>query len=248
MNKKYLLILCIIILYYLFYKYSTKLEFFTVDSKNPGPTLFLIGGTHGNEPAGSVGLNHIINEIKNGKIKIKYGKIIILAKANKSGLFFNSRFMLHNLFNGDLNRNYPINKNEKPRDYISKKITKIVDQADWIIDFHEGWGYARVNKKSMGSGIYPGKFEESINIANLLVKNINKQISNPKKKFIVLTGVHPNLNTLKNYAALQNKKYILIETTGQNNIQPLKVRKNQVINIVYNFLNITKQGEIMSYS
>jgi len=248
MNKKYLLISCIIILYYLFYKYSTKLEFFTVDSKNPGHTLFLIGGTHGNEPAGAIGLNHIINEIKNGKIKIKHGKIIILARANKAGLFFNCRFMLHNLFNGDLNRNYPINKNEKPRDYISYKITKIVDQADWIIDFHEGWGYYRVNKKSMGSGIYPGEIKESIDIANLLMKNINKKISNPKKKFIVLTGIHPNLNTLKNYAALQNKKYILIETTGQNNIQPLKVRKDQVINIVYNFLNITKQAEIKKYN
>lgn len=40
------------------------------------------------------------------------------------------------------------------------------------------------------------------------------------------------LNTLDYYCNSINKNYILIETSGQNNIQPLETRINQIMLVI----------------
>ena len=40
------------------------------------------------------------------------------------------------------------------------------------------------------------------------------------------------INSLRDYANEKNKAYMLIETSGQNNIQPLDIRVSQNITII----------------
>ena len=141
--------------------------------KLKNPTILLIAGTHGNEPAGTKTLYELINKIKNKEIKLIRGTLIIIPKANKCGYYLNSRFLPYKFFNNDLNRNYICN-NLKCKDNISSKIIKLVNKSDFIIDFHEGWGYHKINKNSLGSTITTTNTKISKFIGKTIVNKLNK--------------------------------------------------------------------------
>jgi len=216
------------------------------DSKIDGPTILLLGGIHGNEPAGSYAIKNTITKLNNKDIVLKKGKLICVPNVNYCGLRLNIRLIP---FIGDLNRKFPkdlenINKiNKCP---ITNKIVELVKQSDFILDFHEGWGYHRINKNSLGSTITPSITDQSLDIANKMLENVNDKIESNDKKFMILTKKYKELNnitydysesadikgSLRNYANLLSKDYILIETTGQNNIQPLETRIKQDITFI----------------
>lgn len=243
MNNLINLILLIIILIicmisYFFTENINQIDYFIIDSQNPGPTLLLVAGTHGNEPAGTIGLERFMSLGQ----KISKGKIIIVPRVNKLGLNLGVRTGFNGFIPIDFNRSYPSDDNDisnkiTVQDTINKQIIKLVKQSDFILDFHEGWGYAIVNNNSMGSGLYPSNNESAISIANNMLK-INETILDSNKKFIVNLKSDKIKGTLGTYSKNSNLNYILIETTGQNNIQPLETRVSQVLF----FINTTLQN------
>jgi len=212
-----------------------SLNIYEYDSNISGTKIVIIGGTHGNEPSGSETIKELIKNLNNNKIKIKSGKLILIPEVNYCALRIGIRFIP---LIGDLNRKYPFKK-YKTTCPITLKIMDSIKDADFILDFHEGWGFHRVNKESMGSTITPTTTELSYILANNMLNKINKTIDDDKKKFSVFTDKKELLSneyyskgddikgSLRHYANLLNKNYILIETTGQNNIQPLEIRKSQ---------------------
>jgi hypothetical protein len=238
MVKKIFILITIIIIYYFIYNYANDIEIVTIDSMKTGPTILLIGSVHGNEPAGSVALYKFMNSLKNNNIQS--GKLFIIPCPNKLGLLFNSRWLLHRLNNRDLNRNFPRNEREIALDPISTKIMEYVIKSDLIIDFHEGWGFHKINPESMGSGIYPGDTKFSIVLANELLNNVNQYIQDPIKKFSIVYNKHPDIKSLKNFANYLGKDYILVETSGQDNIQPMDLRVKQDLQIIQ--YSLTKLG------
>ena len=221
------LLIALGIMYIMVYYYATSIDIYTLSSytKQFGPSVLMIGGTHGNEPAGSVWLEQFL---ENPPI-IKYGNIIAIPRLNKIGLLLNRRHVFHNILHNDLNRNYPIKDGEEGKDVINRQVVKLVQNADFIIDFHEGWGFNRIDHKSMASGLYPSNTKKSIKIADELLISINTTIKDPKKKFIIdyVENSDRKLQTLRNHANYRNKDYILVETSGQNDIQPLHIRVEQ---------------------
>ena len=145
----------------------------------------MLGGTHGNEPAGYHSLNKLKNELDNKIIKLKRGKIIIIPAVNYYALKLGIRYLP--IF-GDLNRKYPssLNINKKSDSNIINQIIELSHQSNFILDFHEGWGYNRLNKKSMGSTITPTNTDKSHELAKIMLDNVNKIIESPEKKFIIL--------------------------------------------------------------
>ena len=133
--------------------------------------------------------------------------------------------------------------------------SELANSSDFILDFHEGWGWHRKNKTSMGSSITPSVTDKSKQIAEIFLDTINKNIKNDNEKFVILTNDIDLLNldryghsesteipgSLRYYLNLINKDYILIETTGQDNIQPIdiRVKQNEIfINKLLNQYNI----------
>ena len=203
-----------------------------IDSGKPGPVVLMVGGTHGNEPAGTVGLEKLIKS----NLYIKRGKIIIVPKVNKIGLSLGIRLGFNGFLPIDYNRNYPLEHNQikpnKPYYNINEQIQMMVDNADFVIDFHEGWNFHKVEPTSLGSGLYSSKTPLSKSISLDIVNELNKTISEDKKKF-VCEGKHKDIDGTLNYYCKQiNKNYILVETTGQNNSQPLDLRVGQVLFII----------------
>ena len=128
-----------------------------------------------------------------------------------------------------------------PGDFINYQIIKSVFNADFIVDFHEGWGFSKVEPKSLGSGIYPSNTSLAKNIGNNLLSILNNTIVDEDKKFIINFDSPRIPNTLDSYTNTYNKNYILVETSGQDDIQPINLRVEQVIlviNVVLENLNM----------
>lgn len=105
----------------------------------------MIGGTHGNEPAGSIGLEKFISS----NVNISRGKIIIVPRVNKIGLELGLRYGFNGFFPIDFNRNYPTVLQESDSNTstnINSQIINLVGISDFILDIHEGWGWNIVNQ------------------------------------------------------------------------------------------------------
>ena len=253
--KLFLFLFLIILFLILFYNYlvkicNTSFDYFIFKSQDfnelTDKTIMIISGTHGNEPAGYYSISNLIKQIKSEKLKLQKCKLILIPALNYCALKLNIRSLP--IF-GDFNRKYPSNINDITCNKITKKIIEFANSSDFILDFHEGWGYHRKNSNSIGSTLTATNTELSKNLSFLIVQELNKTIKNEYKKFKVLTNDENKIienpyiygknehikGTLIYYETIMNKDYILVETTGQNNIQPLPIRIKQ-INFIINYV------------
>lgn len=229
-------IIIIIIIYILYIGNNcTTTKFFEINSNKSGPTILIVAGTHGNEPAASYYFSKLIKD----KIKINRGKLIIIPRVNDCALKLNIRSVP---LIGDINRKYYIsNKVNGDINRINKQIINIIksNRIDFILDFHEGYDFHNYNSNSLGSTITytndkTGKAKE---IGENIVQKLNKTIEDEKKKFTLLDyNYKPIKGTLLEYLSQLNISGILIETSGQNNIQPLQKRLEQIDLIFKNIL------------
>ena len=228
------LIIIIIIIIILFIYITRKIcivepESFIYDSKINGPTITIIGTTHGNEPVGYHAIKELINRLNTKDIILKKGKLILIPIVNYCGFRLNTR---NSILYGDINRMYKKNTTS----IINKTILKYAEQSDFLLDFHEGWGY-HGNSNSIGSTITPSLTYDSKQIALIMKDMVNRTITSDMKKFIIRTDDSELLKnkqdymkktnmsgTLSTYMENSKKNYILIEITGQNSIQPLELR------------------------
>ena len=238
-------IICYILFVFIVKNICTKVETFTFTSNEPGPNILFVGTSHGNEPGGGEGLTKLLEDLKSGQIKIKKGKLTVCPFLNPCGKALGLRFQPHQLlmFNHpDLNRNYGKRPGEEGKCEVSKYVENLTKGKDFVLDLHEAWGFHSVDPDSMGGGIYSGTKQLGKEIASHLVTEINKTIvnkpqggTNPRKiermkleDFKFFTKDWPDLpGTLRWYCNNNNIPYVLVETSGQNDIQPLEVRANQ---------------------
>ncbi len=205
-------------------------EYYKYIGKNKGPTILILGTTHGNEQAGYYIIKNLMNDLNSYKLLVNNGNIICVPTVNLCGFKVGSRY--NYLFN-DINRNYESNNP------INKTILDLIKESDIIIDIHEGWGFNKINNRSIGSTIttnnFPKKLEDKI------ITNINSTIIDDNKKFSInKNNMNKSNGTLFDHAKNKNKQYVLIELTGQNNVQPLELRIAQGTNIIMTILKDNK--------
>lgn len=195
----------------------------TSNSNEKYPVTLIIGSTHGNEPAGFYALHRFL-----AFAKVNRGKLIIVPSVNTCGRLSNQRN--NPLGDYDINRNYPNNT------VLNSQIRKLVEKSDWVIDLHEGWGYRRLDNGSIGSGLYAGNSEAAKILSDDVVNKLNKTIDIDYKKFnsMPISNIPGSLRSLCNQ---KNKHYILVETSGIRDIQPMDVRVNQQLQIIENIVN-----------
>lgn len=108
-------------------------------STGNGPTLFVIGGIHGNEPG-----SYFAASILAQYYTITKGNLWVIPNLNHKSIMMNSRGI-----NGDMNRKFAdIDQNDK--DYlIVDELKKIITdpQVDLILNLHDGHGYYRKEYK-----------------------------------------------------------------------------------------------------
>ena len=243
-NTIVVLIIIFTIMYWLLKPICTKLTTYKFDSGRPGPHILLVGTSHGNEPAASVGFQKLADMFSSGDLSLAKGKLTIIPCLNPCGKKMHIRWLPHQLFllhSIDLNRNYAKSLDDEGSCTISRKIERLSHDVDLIIDGHEGYDFVKINPKSMGSAVYAGKHPLSQSLVPNMVSDLNKTItSKPKgvnkkrldkmkvEDFQFISHIETDLpGTLRWYSDNHDIPYVLIETTGLNDIQPLDVRSNQ---------------------
>ncbi len=151
--------------------YATPM--YIIDSGVSGPVVMIVGGVHGNEPAGYTAA---------GKVKdwkIKKGKLIVLPQANKKAVQNKTR-----TYNGDLNRAFPQSSSGTGNNTLAKSIYSAVKKydVDWLMDMHEGYNYTKISD-SVGQSLIYYPTTTTKTMANAIVSKLNSGISTSYKKF-----------------------------------------------------------------
>ncbi len=160
-------------------KYATEL--YIIKSGKPGPVVMIVGGVHGNEPAGY----RAAEKFKN--YKINKGTLLVLPQANKLAIGADRRYASGE---SDLNRLFPQSSSASPKNTLAKAIYDVVKEykVDWLMDMHESVNYYKSNAKtnSVGQTIiyYPANGTRST--VEYIVNDLNKGISSSIQKFSLL--------------------------------------------------------------
>lgn len=192
------------------------------------PKIVIMSGMHGNEPAGATALTNIWEDLGTPTMS---GTLVVLPKINVSGHAANRRETGAGV---DLNRSYPggttVGSSGEISDPMAAAVWQIVADADFVLDFHEGWGYHVAQPQSVGSTI--SGTPDCAALCVQLVGDVNT-IADANRPFVYLPNLYCDITSTMACQCYRNKiPYILVETTGQNNVQPLEVRVAQIQLIV----------------
>jgi predicted deacylase len=156
---------------------------YMIDAGRPGPTVFIVGGVHGNEPAGAVAAEGIRHW------PIQKGRLLVIPRANVPGLEANKRLIPGLETNvSNLNRNYPRagQPDHEARGELAQAIWKIAtdNKVDWVLDLHEGYDFHQLNEKSVGSSIICFPLAEGQAAADEMLAAVNATITNTQIQFV----------------------------------------------------------------
>jgi predicted deacylase len=189
-----------------------------VKGPKEGPTLLIVGGTHGDEPAGAAAAE----EIRHWKILA--GRMVIIPRANAAALNVHKRRAPDDagpIF--DLNRDYPSDSAQPMKGPVAQAIWAIVEEVrpDWVLDLHEGTG---PEGKTVANSIIHSGTKKAAAMAELLRQAVNETIADPDKRFILR---RPGVEGSLAHAAAVRKgaTTMILETAART--YPLAVRVAQ---------------------
>ena len=153
-----------------------------VDSGREGPVAMILGGVHGNEPAGAVAAARVCS------FSPLRGKIVVVPRINPLGLAKNARYLPEI---GDMNRVYPPGGENTPAEKLGSEIIGLMERykISMLIDLHEARTFHRMDKTSLGQTLLFAENSVSAMLAMDAVEAVNKGINEGVKKF-TLVG-HP---------------------------------------------------------
>jgi predicted deacylase len=104
----------------------------TVRGDEPGPTLALLGGVHGDEDEGVLAVWRVLQELETTALR---GTVRAVAPANPAAWAARSRTTPYD--DGDLARSFPGDRDGQPTETLADGITdRTIQGADLLIDLH----------------------------------------------------------------------------------------------------------------
>jgi putative intracellular protease/amidase len=151
-------------------------------SDRPGPTVVIVGGMRGDEPAGAAAADQI------RRWPIRAGKLIVLPRANPPVLAAGAGDVSNAGSNvSALDRSFPRAGHPGPGiGAQAQAIWRWVEQHNpmWILDLREAWGVRGADSKSVGSSVAVQSGAEAKVAAEKLLAAVNATIDRPEKKFV----------------------------------------------------------------
>lgn len=198
---------------------------YVIDSGLPGPTVWVIGGTHGNEPAGYQAAARVKD------YHIQSGRLIVLPQANKLAVENHVRYVSST---GDLNRNYPTSASGAPKGQLAASIWSFMQKyrPDWLIDMHEGYDFHNVVSAAVGQTaiVYPNA--ETEKVARMAISKLNAGIAGSAHDFSLMRWPTPGSHA-RAAGQFLGAHALTFETSVK---QPLTVRINQQLTMVNTIL------------
>jgi len=194
---------------------------FATQGRDPGPTVVLVGGVHGDESAGAAAAEQIRHW------PILRGRLVLLPRANVTALDAGSRLMPGVASaESNLNRNFPTAATNAPRGALAAAIWDFVraQKPDWVVDLHEGGDFNSTNRSSVGSSIIVGPDDTARRCATTMLARVNATVTNAPLRFRQLGP--PTTGSLARAAQDRlEARTMILETTIKG--QPLSRRARQ---------------------
>lgn len=198
---------------------------YVVEGTEPGPVVFLTGGVHGNEPAGSYAAEQIRHW------PVRRGRLVVVPKVNTLGLAAKTRWfppLKEDMAQRDLNRSFPTAGRELPQSPVAEALWELVElqKPDFVIDLHEGFDFHRSNSKSVGSSVIFTNTDKRMVLARKMVAAVNATVEEPQRKFDLLSRSGAAKGSLVRACTDRLKiDSFILETTYKD--QPLSLRTRQ---------------------
>jgi predicted deacylase len=153
--------------------------YYIIDSSISGPAVCIIGGTHGNEPAGCLAARELL------RWKPDCGKLIIIPAANRKAVRLNRREIPPE---GDLNRCYPGSATGILMEKLALEMLELMkeEKISVLVDLHESLDYHLINHKYLGQTLIAYENEMSVWVGGIAAEKVNAAIKIPARQFILL--------------------------------------------------------------
>jgi predicted deacylase len=199
--------------------------YYVVDSGKEGPTVMVVGGIHGNEPAGAAAAGQIRHW------RLARGKLVVLPRANVPGLEAKQRRLPGiDRDRSDLNRNFPQKDDAKPAGRPAEAIWELVTRLrpDWLVDLHESVNFRKADPKRVGNTIIHAVADDTRRQALAMIEAVNTGIDEEGKQFILLRN--PAKGSLARSAADRlGVRAMIVETTRRDQPLALRVRQHRLM-------------------
>jgi hypothetical protein len=185
-----------------------------------GPTLLVVAGIHGNEPAPPHAAKALVTSA------IDRGRLVIVPEVNRAALAKKSRHTPGARFL-DLNRNFPVAGRPSPRGRLASELWRVVERErpDFVVDLHEGFDFNRKNAKSVGSSVtyvpHSRGGAQAGRLGRQLIRSVNDTIDDPSRHF-TLIAPGPEGSFARSVAEELGVPSLVLETTRVG--QPLELR------------------------
>ncbi|MDF1860359.1 MAG: succinylglutamate desuccinylase/aspartoacylase family protein [Verrucomicrobiales bacterium] len=222
-------------------------EFFIADSGKSGSTVLIVGGMHGNEPAGSRAADQIRHW------PIVSGKLIVIPRANVLALEANKRMSPGQPEEaGNLNRNFPSiepgdGSEVKPRGELAAALWRFAFKMkpDWVIDLHEGFEFhgshtpPEGRKKSVGSSVIYLGGEKMDPLIEKVIAAADTTINDPAKRFSRISSGPVTTGLARACINVMGAEALILETTYKGQPLSLRTRQHRVMaNILLNHIGL----------
>lgn len=107
-----------------------ELNVYRIYGEEPGKTLLIIGGMHGNEPGGYLAADLYV------EMALKKGNLIVVPRANFISILMNGREL-----NGDMNRKFEKVDSQDKDSVIIEKLKELIKESDFLLNLHDGTGF-----------------------------------------------------------------------------------------------------------
>ena len=196
-------------------------RWYSHDSEVEGPTVLIIGGMHGDEPAGHRAATQVATW------SVDRGRIVVVPAANPPALADRTR-RIPGLEEdaGDLNRHFPVvDGTVTPTGPAAPALWSFVVsvEPDVVIDLHEGYGFRAAGSKSVGSSIITHRRADDAAQA-LMLEAVNTGIEDPERQFVPLRSIVARSLARGAAVSLDAEGHIFETTTAK---QPLSRRCRQ---------------------
>eukprot|EP01036_Dinobryon_divergens_P054324 gene54324-72589_t len=124
-------------------------------SLNPGPRLLVLGGVHGDEISGTLGIERILAELEAGTLRLQRGELTLVPVANPL-----ARRRLQR--EGERNLNRLFRPTEAPADYearVTNALAPLIARHEVLLDLHsfqsEGEAFAMIGPRDNTGTLEP---------------------------------------------------------------------------------------------
>lgn len=210
---------------------DNKTPWYDITADRPGPTVLIVGGVHGNEPAGAEAADQIRSW------SIARGRMVVIPRAAPNALKAETRRMPGKpRAEGDLNRNFPRTDSDNDElitigptaEALWAFVTEL--RPDWILDLHEGFDFNARNPNSVGSSVIHPSDRGTSPYAKAMLDAVNAEVDDEEKIFQNLGRNGPINGSLARATIFHlGAKGAILETTWRNQPMPLRVRQHRLM-------------------